>query len=58
MKNSIIKSDSVQNGVGLLRLSIRLVELQNKPFLSIEMMMTKMASWGITNFYSCHYIRL
>ena len=38
-----MRPDSVQNGVGLLRLSIRLVELQSKPFLSIEIMMTKIA---------------
>ena len=44
MKNKTkIKPDSVQNGVGLLRLSIRLVELQSKPILSKEMIMTKSA---------------
>ena len=43
MYNSIIRPDNVQNGVGLLRVSIRLVEPQNKLFLSIEMIMTKSA---------------
>ena len=38
-----MRPDSVQNGVGLLRLSIRLIELQSKPFLSIEIMMAKNA---------------
>ena len=38
-----VKPDSVQNGVGLLRLSIRLVELQSKLFLSIEMTITTIA---------------
>ena len=38
-----MRPDSVQNGVGLSRLSLRLVELQSKPFLSVEIMMTKIA---------------
>ena len=38
-----MRPDSVQNGVGLLRLSIRLIELQSKPFLSTEIMMAKNA---------------
>ena len=36
MWNNIIKPDSVQNGVRLLKLSVRFVELQSKPFLSMN----------------------
>ena len=44
MYNSIIKPDNVQSGVRLLRLLVTLVELQNKPFLSMEVMMIKSAA--------------
>ena len=44
MYNSIIKPDNVQSGVRLLRLLVTLVELQNKPFLSMEVMMIKSAT--------------
>ena len=57
MWNNIIKPDSVQNGVGLLRLSIRFIELQSKPFLSMEMMMFKIAIFMKNNtLFNCHYI--
>ena len=43
----LIKPDSVQNGVGLLRLSIRLVKLQSKLSLLIEMTITMIAIHAI-----------